>query len=68
MELAEALDFLFTDFAVETYGRMSGAARRPSRIYTFPILSPYKAREMAKIANFGQKAANRSVWAGLVPL
>ena len=27
-ELAEALDYLFTDFAVETYGRMSGAARK----------------------------------------
>ena len=31
-------------------------------------IRPYKAREMAKIANFGEKAANRSVWAGLVPL
>ena len=27
-ELAEALDYLFTNFAVETYGRMSDAARK----------------------------------------
>ena len=27
-ELAESLDYLFTDFAVETYGRMSEAARK----------------------------------------
>ena len=27
-ELAEGLDYLFTDFAVETYGRMSDAARK----------------------------------------
>ena len=27
-DLAEALDYLFTDFAVETYGRMSDAARK----------------------------------------
>ena len=26
--LAEALDYLFTDFAIETYGRMSEAARK----------------------------------------
>ena len=27
-DLAESLDYLFTDFAVETYGRMSDAARK----------------------------------------
>ena len=27
-DLAEALDYLFTDFAMETYGRMSGAMRK----------------------------------------
>ena len=26
--MAESLDYLFTDFAVETYGRMSDAARK----------------------------------------
>ena len=26
--LAESLDYLFADFAVETYGRMSDAARK----------------------------------------
>ena len=33
-DLAEALDYLFTDFAVETYERMSDAARKVINMVT----------------------------------
>ena len=63
---------LTVDTHIHTHTHTRTYATSDAVLGLFTIHSPYKAREMAKIANFGEKAAFRSVlsivWAGLVPL